>query len=128
MSDKSKRSAKQAAPTTAPIESTAADRLGAVMLTAIEEIEGQIAIVATRRQQLAAGGFDKDLSNTAASLARALASLSAEHRAGEKAREYTAKNLPREVLFESLRRMSSEERAHVRREIDSIEDTESVLG
>lgn len=62
------------------------------------------------------------------SIARTLIDISAEQRAQTKAREYTAKNLPREVLLEALRLMPTDELVVVRREIDAMLNTESVLG
>ncbi len=62
------------------------------------------------------------------SLSRALVTIESERRAQQKAREYTARNLPPEVFFEKLRLMSADDRAHVRRELDALDNTESVLG
>lgn len=61
-------------------------------------------------------------------LGRAITTVQAERRAQTKAREYTAKNLPREVLLEALRLMPTDELVVVRREIDAMLNTESVLG
>lgn len=61
-------------------------------------------------------------------LGRAITTVQAERRAQSKAKEYTARTLPIEVLMEALRLMNSERRAHVRRELDAMDNTESVLG
>lgn len=95
---------------------------------AIAELAGQLEIVARRRAELAPGSFDRDLANTAASLARAVTSLKAELRAGEKARTYTARSLPPELVLEHLRGLSEERRAHIIQELVRMTDTSSVLG
>lgn len=61
-------------------------------------------------------------------LGRAITTVQAERRAQKKARQYTAKNLPKELVIEHLRLISEEERAHVMRELESMRDTDSVLG
>ncbi len=61
-------------------------------------------------------------------LGRAITTVQAERRQQEKAREYTAKSIPIEVLLEALRLAPSETRAHVARELAMMDSTESVLG
>lgn len=60
-------------------------------------------------------------------LGRAITTVQAEIRAQAKTREYTARNLPREVLMEALRLMKTDELAHIQREIETMQNTESVF-
>jgi hypothetical protein len=59
---------------------------------------------------------------------RALMAVESERRAQTKAKVFTAKTLPRELLMEALRAMPQDERNHIRRELDAMDNTESVLG
>lgn len=61
-------------------------------------------------------------------LGRAITTVQAERRAQAKTREYTARNIPSEVVMEHLRLITSDQRAHYRREMDAMDNTESVLG
>lgn len=61
-------------------------------------------------------------------LGRAITTVQAERRAQARAREYTAKTLPPELVMEHLRLCSADRRAHIRRELDAMDNTESVLG
>ena len=61
-------------------------------------------------------------------LGRAITTVQAERRAQSKAKEYTAKNLPPELVQEHLRLLPAERRAHIIRELMAMENTESVLG
>ncbi len=59
---------------------------------------------------------------------RALMTVEAERRAQEKVRQYTARNLPPELVMEHLRLVSADRRAHIVRELIAMDDTSSVLG
>ena len=61
-------------------------------------------------------------------LGRAITTVQSERRAQAKTREYTAKNLPPELVMEHLRLITADQRAHYRREMDAMDNTESVLG
>lgn len=61
-------------------------------------------------------------------LGRAITTVQSERRAQAKTREYTAKNLPPELVMEHLRLISADRRAHIRREMDAMDDSTSVLG
>lgn len=61
-------------------------------------------------------------------LGRAITAVQAERRAQTKARIYTAKNIPIEVVMEALRLLSSERRGHIVNELIRLDDESSVLG
>lgn len=61
-------------------------------------------------------------------LGRAITTVQAEQRAQKKAKEYTARTLPREMVMDHLRLLPSDQRAHIVRELMAMDATESVLG
>lgn len=61
-------------------------------------------------------------------LGRAITSVQAEMRAQTKARQYTARNLPSELVMEYLRLQTSERRGHIVQELLRLDDETSVLG
>ncbi len=129
MTKKAKKAAPQTPPEAPDPHADNAKSPDRITHAAIAELEAQLAIVSARRAELSPGSFDRDLANTAAALARAVASLRAELRAGEKARAFTAKSISPEILMEHLRLLSSERRTHLLRELMLMEANEhSVFG
>ncbi len=59
---------------------------------------------------------------------RALVTIEAERRAQEKARVFTAKSVPMEVVMEKLRSITAEARSHIVNELMRMDDEGSVLG
>lgn len=61
-------------------------------------------------------------------LGRAITAVQAERRAQVKARNYTAKNIPPEIVMEHLRLLHPDQRAHIVRELIAMDEEASVLG
>lgn len=66
------------------VPGVAPDSVGAVLADVLAELRRQLAVVEARREALADGGFDPDLANAAASLARAAAQTASQLRQQEK--------------------------------------------
>jgi hypothetical protein len=104
---------------------TPEDRDVALVDDVIAELRLQLAVIATRREALPAGGFDRDLSAAAGQIGKVVISGAAERRAQRKA----SKVLNREVVMAWLRGIDENERGGIIDEAAEWDDDERpVLG
>ena len=89
----------------------------------IGELEKQLAVVATRREALAPGAFDRDLAVTAAQLGKVAISGAAERRNQRKA----ATSLTREAVMSWLFGLDRGNRQEIVRELQEHDDDERSL-
>lgn len=89
----------------------------------LTEVKHQLAIIASRREQLSAGGFDRDLASAAAALGKVLLAGVAERRNQRKA----SASLSREAVMAWIRGLDEADQQSIHDELTEWMDEGSLL-
>lgn len=107
-------------------------QMAEVLAETREEMREQLRVLSARRRELHAGGFDKDLSNSAAALGRAITSATAELRQQERHEKRMVEEMtPKErraVVFQFVKELDLDGRQELRTILDQLDRDDRVLG
>lgn len=109
-----------------PVESES-EQLKTLCRESIEELRQQVRVLASCRENLRDGRYDKNMANAAAALGRAITGAIAEVRKIESAELKSAADLSPALVMSYLRQLSPDKRNNILRDLERIE-TGGVLG